>query len=66
MSFSEVEVRAFESMLPIMGGFVADQGLGGKAFNDFSRDEILGLFAKTVNVFRMKLAEEIDVDGIPF
>lgn len=66
LSFSKVEIEAIEALLPIMGKYVADNGLGSKAFNDFTRDEILGLFARTVTTFRMKVAEAIDVGDIPF
>ena len=66
MSFSQVEIRAIEATLPIVGSYVADRGLGTKAFNDCSKDEILGLFARTIEAFKLKVAEEIDADDIPF
>ena len=66
MSFSQMEIQAIEKMLPAMGAHVAEKGLGDKAFNDFSRDEILGLFATTVRTFRTELHQIIDEEGLPF
>jgi hypothetical protein len=68
MSYTKDEIRAFEAMLPTLGQFVAGQGIGGKAFNDLSRDEVLALCAATVRGFRESLTKiyEIEAEGIPY
>lgn len=66
MNFSQMEIEAIEKMLPAMGAHVAEKGLGTKAFNEFSRDEILGLFAATVRAFRTELHKLVDKEGIPY
>lgn len=66
MSFSELEIEAIEKMLPAMGQHVVASGIGNKAFNDCSRDEILGLFATTVKTFRGELHQIFDREGIAF
>lgn len=66
MAFSQFEIEAVEKMLPAMGQYVAESGIATKAFNDCSRDEILGLFASTVRTFRKEFQEVIDREGIPY
>jgi hypothetical protein len=67
MSYTQDELKAFEAMLPKLGGAVAAQGIGGKAFNDLSRDEVLALCAATVRGFREALAVIYDLESdIPF
>lgn len=66
MAFSPLEIEAVEKMLPTMGQYVAESGIGTKSFNDCSRDEILGLFASTVRTFRKEFQEVIDREGIPY
>ena len=66
VSFSHFEVEAIEKMLPVMGQYVAESGIGAKAFNDCSRDEILGLFASTVKTFRTEFQQVIEREGVPF
>ena len=65
MKFSKQEIEAVEQMLPQMGAYVGDKGLGEKTFNTMSREEILGLFANTVREFRSSLADVIGEDA-PF
>lgn len=59
VSLSNYEIEAIQSMLPAMGEFVASSGIGGKTFNDLSRDEICGLFATTVKTFRAELDAQL-------
>lgn len=66
MSFSHFEIEAIEKVLPGLGQHVASNGLGDKAFNDCSRDEILGLVAASVRTFRKELHEIFDREGIAF
>lgn len=65
MKFSQDEIAAIEKMLPALGAAVAAQGIGGKAFNDLTRDEALAFSAATVRVFRETFADIIG-DGVPF
>lgn len=65
MSFSEVEIRAIEKMLPPMGAYVAEAGIMEKPFAQCSKDEILGLFATTIKTFRESFQDELGGD-IPF
>lgn len=64
VSFTQYEIEAIQSMLPAMGEFVAAQGMGDKAFNDLTRDEVLGLFATTVKTFRAEY--EAQIGDVPF
>lgn len=68
VTYTQDEIRAFEKMLPTLGQHVAAQGLGAKAFNDLSRDEVLAFCAATVRGFRTALNEiyEVDAGGIPY
>lgn len=68
MTYTQDEIRAFEKMLPALGQHVASQGLGTKAFNDLSREEVLAFCAATVRGFRAALNEiyELDAGGIPY
>ena len=59
MSFTQYEIEAIQSMLPAMGEFVAANGIGDKAFNDLSKDEVCGLFATTVKTFRAELDAQL-------
>jgi hypothetical protein len=64
MAFAQFEIDAIQSMLPAMGEYVANSGIGPKSFNDMTKDEILGLFANTVKVFRAEL--EAQLGEIPY
>jgi hypothetical protein len=68
MSFTKDEIEAFQKMLPVLGQHVAAQGIAAKAFNDLSREEILGLCAATVRGFREALEAHYraEADGIPY
>ena len=67
MSYTQDEIKAFQAMLPNLGAAVAAQGIGGKAFNDLTKDEVLALCAATVRGFREALERIYDLDGdIPF
>lgn len=66
MAFSQFEIEAVEKMLPAMGQYVAESGIGTKPFNECSREEILGLFASTVRTFRSELHSIFDREGVPF
>lgn len=59
VSLSTYEIEAIKAMLPAMGEFVAASGMGDKAFNDLSRDEVCGLFATTVKTFRAELDAQL-------
>ena len=68
MSYTKDEIEAFQAMLPKLGAAVAAQGIGGKAFNDLSREEVLALCAVTVRGFREALQAhyETEAGGIPY
>lgn len=66
LPFSQFEIEAIEKVLPDLGQHVARNGLGSKAFNDCSRDEILGIVAASVRTFRKELHEIFDREGIAF
>jgi hypothetical protein len=68
MTYTQDEIRAFERMLPALGQHVVGAGIGGKAFNDLSRDEVLAFCAATVRGFRAALNEiyEIEAAEAPF
>jgi hypothetical protein len=67
MSFTKDEIDAFQKMLPALGQHVAAQGIGAKAFNDLTKDEVLALCAATVRGFREALAVIYDLESdIPF
>jgi hypothetical protein len=68
MTYTQDEIRAFERMLPALGQHVVGAGIGGKAFNDLSRDEVLAFCAATVRGFRAALNEVYQEaeEGIPF
>lgn len=59
VSFTQYEIQAVEAMLPTMGEYVAASGIGGKAFNDLSRDEVCGLLATTIKTFRAELDAQL-------
>lgn len=65
MTYTKDEIDAFQKMLPALGAFVAEQGIGAKAFNDLSRDEVLALCAGTVREFRKAFMTVVDSD-IPY
>ena len=67
MTYTKDEIDAFQKMLPALGAAVASQGIGAKAFNDLSRDEVLALSAATVRTFREAFMEVVSVDSeIPY
>lgn len=67
MSFTKDEIDAIEKMLPALGAFVAAQDLGGKAFNDMTREEVLAFCAGTVRTFRQAFYEVVSVEQhIPY
>jgi hypothetical protein len=67
MSYTKDEIDAFQQMLPALGAFVASQGIGSKAFNDLSRDEVLALCAGTVRTFREAFHAVVSIDSeIPY
>lgn len=67
MSFTKDEIDAFQKMLPALGAAVASQGIGDKAFNDLTRDEVLSLCAGTVRAFREAFHQVVSVDAhIPY
>lgn len=68
MTYTKDEIAAFEQMLPALGQHVASQGIGAKAFNDLSRDEVLALCAATVRTFRETLTKlyNLEADGVPY
>jgi hypothetical protein len=65
MALSGYEIEAIQAMLPAMGEYVASNDIGGKAFNDLSRDEVLGLFATTIKAFRVELDAQLSAD-VPY
>jgi hypothetical protein len=67
MSYTQDEIKAFQAMLPQLGAAVASQGIGAKAFNDLTKDEVLALCAATVRGFREALAVIYDLESdIPY
>jgi hypothetical protein len=67
MSYTKDEIEAFQNMLPALGAAVSAQGIGAKAFNDLTKDEVLALCAATVRGFREALAVIYDLESdIPF
>lgn len=66
VTYTKDEIQAFEKMLPALGAVVAAQGIGGKAFNDLTRDEVLAFCAATVRTFREAFADVIGPNGVPF
>lgn len=67
MTFTKDEIDAIQKMLPALGAFVAAQNLGGKAFNDMTRDEILALSAGVVRTFRQAFYELVSIEqDIPY
>ena len=66
MSFIPDEIQAIEQSLPAIGQHVATSGIGGKAFNDLTKDEALGLVANCVKAFRIELDKVFDENDIPF
>lgn len=66
MKFAQYEIEAVQASLPAVGQHVAEAGIGTKAFNDLSKDEVLALVAKTVVAFRKASAEILDEQDIPF
>lgn len=66
MSFIPDEIQAIEQTLPAVGQHVASSGIGGKAFNDLTKDEALGLVATCVKAFRVELEKVFEANDIPF
>ena len=66
MKFTEQEIKAVEAALPAVGQHVAVSGIGGKAFNDLTKDEALAFVAQTVRAFRGSLHVIYEEAGIPF
>ena len=67
MTFTKDEIDAIEKMLPALGQYVAAQNLGGKAFNDMTRDEVLAFCAGTVRTFRQAFYEIVSIEqDIPY
>lgn len=65
MTFSKTEIEAIETMLPAMGQYVTQAGIGDKPFSACSRDEILALFATTIKTFRATFQDVLGSD-VPF
>lgn len=65
MTFNNDEIEAIKGTLPALGQHVATAGIGGKAFNDLTRDEVLGLVAATVSGFRESFDAVLGSD-VPF
>jgi hypothetical protein len=59
------ESLAIKRMLPALGKSVAESGVGGKAFNDFTKEEIVSFVANTIKIFRFELAESLEGE-VPF
>jgi len=68
MTYTKDEIDALQAMLPKLGAAVAAQGIGSKAFNDLSRDEVLALCAVTVRGFREALEAHYQTEAgrIPY
>lgn len=67
MNFTKDEIDAIQKMLPALGAFVAAQGIGDKAFNDLTRDEVLALCAGTVREFRKSFLQVVSIEqDIPY
>lgn len=66
MKFIPDEIQAIQQALPAVGQHVATAGLGGKTFNDLTKDEALGLVANCVKAFRVELEKIFEYQDIPF
>lgn len=66
MKFIPDEIQAIEQSLPAIGQHVAQAGIGAKAFNDLSKDEVLGLIATSIKTFRVELEKVFDANDVPF
>lgn len=66
MKFIPDEIQAIEQSLPAIGQHVAQTGIGAKAFNDLSKDEVLGLIATSIKTFRVELEKVFDANDVPF
>lgn len=64
MKFSVDEIKAIEGSLPALGQHVVENGIGTKAFNDLSRDEVLALIAASIRGFREEFNDMMS--DIPF
>lgn len=66
MKFIPDEIQAIEQSLPAIGQHVAATGIGAKAFNDLTKDEVLGLIATSIKTFRVELEKVFDENDVPF
>lgn len=66
MKFIPDEIQAIQQALPAVGQHVAATGIGGKSFNDLTKDEALGLVANCVKAFRVELEKVFAENDIPF
>lgn len=66
MKFSNDEIQAVQESLPELGEHVVKAEIGTKAFNDLSKDEVLGLVAATIKAFRKSLEAVYEKNDVPY